>query len=292
MLRISLLVCIIGLASCGQNVGSRSHVKDIATDLPDTGASPTIKEIYYIHGAKINRSRCPADATIFTRTICNGRTQRMDYTKFKSELNGGLIDLVISLTKESERIQTALDTIQAQIRVLQKEIDRIEQTQGGLSHELIALRAEVAKLDSWIEEGRTQIRNINENLRHAANQDLMEQRDYIVLELAKLQKRIILVNERLSDIVDQLATINCQVAALKTEMSKLSNRASNLSVELVDVQDRLARASSDLSVYNETIGYLENGGITYMVTSETDWFQKVRKFVKRFDEIMDRLAAI
>jgi len=291
--RIRFLICFSALtiSACGlpgsgpapeSTSAASAELRDIATDLPDTGLASDV-HLYWVSSGRIFRAACD-DTGILTRIHCRTELASMPYTAFKEQLDGGLSDLILQLTEESARIQLAMSRVREEISRVQSAIDRLNAQGGPLRDQLQLLEREMKTFDSWIVDLGEQIRLINDRLARLANGDLARQRDKILQQIDNLRSEMNGIETRMLAVSNSLQRIAGQIAPLAAELTALRTRLDNLNVEAAQVAVRLDLARSDFAVYRETLDYLTDG-IVFHVLRDNTWYAAVRQFVKRFDRI-------
>lgn len=279
------LLLVVSVTGCSPAPESVSTNKNIATDLPDTVGGPT--NLYWITANRIFRGTCRLSGPAGVPAIpanCNLNPRSMSYDDFKTQLDGGLSQTITDLTNEAQRVQDVITFVQEQISQTTQDIIAAEQQGGPLTAELQRLRTNMQEFQVFVTELHDQLTLINQELRRLNNQDLMMQRDIVIVQMQEYQGKVSDIVARIPQITAQLGGILTQVNALRTQLNSLSTRLSNLQGDLSQVNARLQSACDDFAVYGETLTMLQSG-ITYSVFANNVIAARNRQFVKRFEMI-------
>ena len=282
---VSILAGLI-VTGCGktQSEESQSDVKDIATDLPDTGGNLPV-HLYWVTDTRIYRGYC-ANSDVMLRTQCRQNVNYMSWADFKRDLDGGLSTTIRALQQEARNIQAAISSLETQIQQILTEIDRLEREQGSLSRELRNLRAQMQEFQVIVQEYRVQLNLIDQSLSQAVDRDMAELRLYVMGQLRQYQQNLSDVSHRITVLMQQIHDAHAQLASLRDQATRLNNRLQNLNNDLAIVQQRLTTAYSDFNVYEGTLRRLTSG-IVHPILADNTWFNAERQFVKRFDSIFN-----
>lgn len=284
---MKLLSCILTGAvvftACGESKNKNaSTTKDIATDLPDSGANNPVYR-YWVQDGKIARGLCDG-REILVASNCSSDVKKLSYDVFKIRLNGGLTNTAVDLFRELMEIESAVYRIEKTIDATSKAIVAEQQRLGATNAELEATKAELAKVSTFVAEYKVQLAKINVQLRVVFDADLHEQGAELAAQLDGLRAQLGVICDKIPDILARIKEITAKIDSLKSQLNLLSTRLRNLKIDHDRVMQDFEHACQELAIYHDTIEKLTSG-IIYRVMSDNDRWQAERRFIKRFDRI-------
>lgn len=284
-LTLSLKVLALGLAvtACG-SFQTKNDKRTISTDLPDDGSTGPVK-MYWVQGGQIERGTCSSHLFVIKANCLNG-IETMAYDDFKLKLDAGVTATVEALVKEIGAIENAIDSLELQRRETMAAIALTEAKLGMATGDLLAAKEELATLETFIAEYRAQLKAIRAKLNYGGNGDLLAQARQMAVELQALKDASSLIAARIPALFARVVQLSEKLSDLYERLNSIGIRLDNLRIDHARTWVALQWAIDDLDAYLETLAMLtDEGGINYRVHADNPWFQKVRRFVKRFEVI-------
>lgn len=262
------------------------EAKDIATDLTPTAATATTR-LYVAEGTEVKEYQCIVGLPA-VRTNCTTGERKVALAAFETELSNGISQklataeaLVTNLTAQHAAAAAKVADAQAKLAALatqkQQVLDAIKQNETDLA----AANTNSAGL-------MNQISSIDQSVQTTPNADLEAQLVQLKKELKEIQKKQATLSQTLGQNKNLLTSVLNQVTAVGDVNTFIAQRDALMTQRDQAVKE-LADIKAESASFLSTMNKLKDTDLAYAVLSGDLNFPKIRAYVARFAQVMDKI---